>query len=121
MKACHFLMLPDWFEEMIRNWQQLVCTSFRIKWVNSTNVVIKPKHDQATQLPQTIPSQFITPVFICKTQICCYMTKLRGRPQSLCRLTPMTSLAPAFAANMLRMPVPHPTSRTTLPLNRCLL
>jgi len=22
---------------------------------------------------------------------------------------------------MLRMPVPHPTSRTTLPLNRCLL
>ena len=34
MKACHFLMLTDWFEEMIRNWLQLVCTSFRIKWVN---------------------------------------------------------------------------------------
>ena len=33
MKACHFLMLTDWFEEMIRNWLQLVCTSFRIKWV----------------------------------------------------------------------------------------
>ena len=28
-------MLIDWFEEMIRNWLQLVCTSFRIKWVNS--------------------------------------------------------------------------------------
>ena len=27
------LMLTDWFEEMIRNWLQLVCTSFRIKWV----------------------------------------------------------------------------------------
>ena len=35
MKACHFLMLTDWFEEMIRNWLQLVCTSFRIKWVNA--------------------------------------------------------------------------------------
>ena len=33
MKACRFLMLTDWFEEMIRNWLQLVCTSFRIKWV----------------------------------------------------------------------------------------
>ena len=33
MKVCHFLMLTDWFEEMIRNWLQLVCTSFRIKWV----------------------------------------------------------------------------------------
>ena len=35
MKACHFLMLTDWFEEMIRNWLQLVCTSFRIKLVNN--------------------------------------------------------------------------------------
>ena len=33
MKACHFLMLTDWFEEIIRNWLQLVCASFRIKWV----------------------------------------------------------------------------------------
>ena len=33
MKACHFLMPTDWFEEMIRNWLQLVCTSFIIKWV----------------------------------------------------------------------------------------
>ena len=28
MNACHFLMLTNWFEEMIRNWLQLV-------WVNS--------------------------------------------------------------------------------------
>ena len=34
MKACHFLMPTDWFEEMIGNWLQLVCTSFRIKWAN---------------------------------------------------------------------------------------
>uniref|UniRef100_A0A0E9XJS2 Uncharacterized protein n=1 Tax=Anguilla anguilla TaxID=7936 RepID=A0A0E9XJS2_ANGAN len=34
---------------------------------------------------------------------------------------PMTFLAPAFAANMHRMPVPLPTSSTTLSLNRCLL
>ena len=34
--------------------------------------------------------------------------------------TPMTSLAPARAAKMDRMPVPHPTSSTTLSLNRCL-
>ena len=27
----------------------------------------------------------------------------------------MTSFAPALAANMQRMPVPHPTSSTTLP------
>ena len=38
MKACHFLMLTDWFEEMIRNWLQLVCTSFRIKWVKVESV-----------------------------------------------------------------------------------
>lgn len=31
-------------------------------------------------------------------------------------LTPMTFLAPALAANMHRIPVPHPTSRTTLSL-----
>lgn len=30
--------------------------------------------------------------------------------------TPMTFFAPAFAANMHRIPVPHPTSRTTLSL-----
>lgn len=37
------------------------------------------------------------------------------------RLTPYTCLAPALAANMERIPVPLPTSRTTLPLNTCLL
>ena len=56
MKACHFLMLTDWFEEMIRNWLQLVCTSFRIKWVkrcieglqqNFINDILSPK-----KLPQ---------------------------------------------------------------------
>ncbi len=36
-------------------------------------------------------------------------------------LTPITFLAPALAANMQRMPVPLPTSSTTLSLNRCLL
>ena len=34
--------------------------------------------------------------------------------------TPITSLAPALAANMDRMPVPQPTSSTILSLNRCL-
>merc|ERR1712093_974849 len=33
----------------------------------------------------------------------------------------MTFLAPALAANIDRIPVPQPTSRTTLSLNRCLL
>ena len=33
------------------------------------------------------------------------------------RRTPMTFLAPALAANMQRIPVPHPTSRTTLSLS----
>ena len=32
--------------------------------------------------------------------------------------TPTTCFAPALAANMLRMPVPQPTSRTTLSLKR---
>lgn len=32
--------------------------------------------------------------------------------------TPITCLAPAFAANIQRMPVPHPTSRTIFPLLR---
>lgn len=32
--------------------------------------------------------------------------------------TPMTFLAPARAANMERIPVPQPTSSTTLSLNR---
>lgn len=32
-----------------------------------------------------------------------------------------TSFAPARAANMERMPVPHPTSMTTFPAKRCLL
>lgn len=36
-------------------------------------------------------------------------------------LTPNTFLAPAFAANMERIPVPLPTSSTTLSLNTCLL
>lgn len=36
-------------------------------------------------------------------------------------LTPMTFFAPALAANMQRMPVPLPTSSTTLSLKRCLL
>ena len=36
-------------------------------------------------------------------------------------LTPMTSLAPALAANIDKIPVPEPTSRTTLSLNRCRL
>ena len=35
--------------------------------------------------------------------------------------TPITFLAPAFAANMHRIPVPQPTSSTTLFLNKCLL
>jgi hypothetical protein len=35
--------------------------------------------------------------------------------------TPTTCFAPALAANMLRMPVPHPTSSTVLPANRWLL
>lgn len=35
--------------------------------------------------------------------------------------TPMTLAAPALAANMERIPVPHPTSNTTFPRNRCLL
>ena len=34
--------------------------------------------------------------------------------------TPMTRRAPALAANMDRMPVPQPTSSTTLSLKRCL-
>lgn len=34
-------------------------------------------------------------------------------------LTPTTCEAPAFAANMLRIPVPHPTSSTVLSLNKC--
>eukprot|EP00001_Collodictyon_triciliatum_P153098 26781_6 len=34
--------------------------------------------------------------------------------------TPYTCLAPALAANMLRIPVPQPTSRTTLPWKMCL-
>lgn len=33
--------------------------------------------------------------------------------------TPYTCLAPACAANMHKMPVPEPTSSTTLSLNRC--
>ena len=41
MKACHFLMLTDWFEEMIRNWLQLVCTSYRIKLVKECVIIIK--------------------------------------------------------------------------------
>jgi hypothetical protein len=36
-------------------------------------------------------------------------------------LTPYTCLAPAFAANIERIPVPQPTSSTTLPLNASLL
>lgn len=36
-------------------------------------------------------------------------------------LTPYTFLAPAFAANMERIPVPLPTSRTILSLKTCLL
>ena len=35
--------------------------------------------------------------------------------------SPYTCFAPAFAANMLRMPVPHPTSSTILSLKRCAL
>jgi hypothetical protein len=35
--------------------------------------------------------------------------------------TPTTCFAPALAANMLRMPVPHPTSKTVFPLKRWLL
>jgi hypothetical protein len=35
-----------------------------------------------------------------------------------CTLTPTTCLAPALAANILRMPVPHPTSKTVLSLNK---
>lgn len=33
--------------------------------------------------------------------------------------TPITMRAPAFAANMERMPVPQPTSSTTFPRKRC--
>lgn len=36
-------------------------------------------------------------------------------------LTPITFFAPAFAANIHSIPVPHPTSRTVLPVKRCLL
>lgn len=51
------------------------------------------------------------------------------RQRPLCRsqhregdmLTPNTFLAPALAANMERIPVPLPTSSTTLSLNTCLL
>lgn len=32
--------------------------------------------------------------------------------------TPTTCFAPAFAANMLNIPVPHPTSNTVFPSNR---
>ena len=33
-------------------------------------------------------------------------------------LTPTTCFAPALAANILRIPVPHPTSSTVFPLKR---
>ena len=33
--------------------------------------------------------------------------------------TPTTCFAPALAANILRIPVPHPTSSTVFPLKRC--
>ncbi|TNN56384.1 hypothetical protein EYF80_033420 [Liparis tanakae] len=45
----------------------------------------------------------------------------RGAEGASIRLTPYTCLAPALAANMQRIPVPLPTSRTTLFLNACLL
>ena len=45
--------------------------------------------------------------------------KTKTRPVN--ELTPMTWAAPALAANIQRIPVPHPTSRTVFPLNRCLL
>jgi len=55
----------------------------------------------------------------CKCQ--CYDTKMHSEQQSLAMLTPITFRAPDFAANMHRMPVPQPTSSTTLFLNKCLL
>lgn len=46
----------------------------------------------------------------------------RGWSEGGCgMLTPNTFLAPALAANMDKIPVPLPTSRTTLSLNTCLL
>lgn len=54
--------------------------------------------------------------------------KVRGKDPSVeantregSMLTPNTFLAPALAANMERIPVPLPTSSTTLSLNTCLL
>lgn len=44
-------------------------------------------------------------------------TILRAWSMMLDMSTPMTFLAPALAANMQRIPVPHPTSSTTLSLS----
>ena len=59
MKACHFLMPTDWFEEIIRNWLQLVCTSFRIKWVNDEFSL------RAFHLSETVPRS--------KSQVSCHV------------------------------------------------
>jgi hypothetical protein len=39
--------------------------------------------------------------------------------QNITVRTPTTWEAPAFAANILKIPVPHPTSKTVFPWNKC--